>query len=200
MKIQINEKSYKLKPASELTVKEYIKLFSLINEKSGQIQILMAYICSISGINYSEVQKINIDENTIRRTFAYIGQINTPDNIPKVDYFYIKKTGKRIWKNTLNWRSLGVRKLLEDRTYENSLDLAVYLLAVYCDGNYDNENIQEIYSDLQDYRAIDVFGFVVFFLQKLSNGKKSERNYFKKLLRKASINIAKLLNKLQAIA
>jgi len=200
MKIQINEKSYKLKPASELTVKEYIKLFSLINEKSGQIQILMAYICSISGINYSEAQKINIDDHTIRRAFAFIGQINTPDNIPKIDYFYIKKTGKRIWKSNLNWRSLGVRKLLEDRTYDNSLDLAVYLLAVYCDGNYDNENIQEIYSDLQDYRAIDVFGFVVFFLQKLSNGKKSERNYFKKLLRKASINIAKLLNKLQAIA
>ena len=200
MKIQINEKSYKLKPASELTVKEYIKLFSLINEKSGQIQILMAYICSISGINYSEAQKINIDENTIRRAFAYIGQINTPDNIPKVDYFYIKTTGKRIWKSTLNWRSLGVRKLLEDRTYDNSLDLAIYLLAIYCDGNYDNENIQEIYNDLQDYRANDVFGFVVFFLQKLSNGKKSEPNYFKKLLTKASINTAKLLNKLQAIA
>ena len=200
MKIQINEKSYKLKPASELTVKEYIKLFSLINEKSGQIQILMAYICSISGINYSEAQKINIDENTIRRAFAYIGQINTPDNIPKVDYFYIKKTGKRIWKSTLNWRSLGVRKLLEDRTYENSLDLAIYLLAIYCDGNYDNENIQEIYNDLQDYRANDVFGFVVFFLQKLSNGKKSEPNYLKKLLTKASINTAKLLNKLQATA
>jgi len=200
MKIQINEKSYKLKPASELTVKEYIKLFSLINEKSGQIQILMAYICSISGINYSEAQKINIDENTIRRAFAYIGEINTPDNIPKVDYFYIKKTGKRIWKSTLNWRSLGVRKLLEDRTYDNSLDLAIYLLAIYCDGNYDNENIQEIYNDLQDYRANDVFGFVVFFLQKLSNGKKSEPNYLKKLLTKASINTAKLLNKLQAIA
>lgn len=198
MKIKINSKSHKIKPASEMTVKEYILLFDGIEKEISSLEILIKYISITLDIKYNHVADINIDENTLRRLFAYVGEILTIEDMPESLLFYHKKTGKTLYQSSLNWRTIGVRKLLEERKTENPMEQAVYLLAVYVSGDYDHENIEKIYDELQNYNAISVFSFVIFFFMKLLNGKGSGTNFLKMLRKKVSTNIAKLLNKSQA--
>ena len=198
MKIEISGKKYEIKTASELTVKEYVYFFSGITETSKESDIFIRYISAVTGLDFLNVCKIDIDEHSIRRMLAYVGEIKNPMQLNTIDYFYIKNTGRKLYQKNVNWRSLGTRKMLEDKHLETGLELAVYLLAIYIDGTYDNENIEQIYSDLQNYNAISVFGFVWFFFQKLQNGKKQETNFLKMLMTKAAINTAKLLSKLRA--
>lgn len=195
MKIKINNKSYKIKPASEMTVKEYISLFDGLEEETSSLEMLIKYISITLNIKYNHVADINIDGNTLRRLFAYVGEITSIEDIPESKEFYHKKTGKTIYQKSLNWRTIGVRKLLEDRKTDNYSEQIVYLLAIYLSDDYDNEKIEEIYSELQDYNALDVFGFVIFFFKKLQNGKSSGKNYLRRLLKKVSISIAKPLSK-----
>jgi hypothetical protein len=63
--------------------------------------------------------------------------------------------------------------MIEDRQAANQLELAVYLLAIYIDGKYDQESIEAIYTDLLNYNAISVYSFVIFFFKSLMNGKVS---------------------------
>lgn len=200
MKVKINNKNHEIKTASELTVKEYIQFFDIVNENSGNIEKLAAYISVLTGENYFNVQNIKFDSHSLRRLSSYIGEIQQPEKMRIIDNFYYKKTGKRIFQKLVNWRALGVRSLLELRKTDNSLELAVYLLAIIISGDFDSEKIEEIYNELQEYNAISVFGFAIFFLLRLSNGKKSDPNYLNLLLIKVSINIQKLLNKFQVIA
>jgi len=195
MKIEINKKKHEIKPASELTVKEYIDFFSKISPGAGNFEALICYISVITGLDYQDIDKIDIDNNSIRRLSAYVGKIYAPNEFQSLDYFYHKKTGKRIYKASLNWRTMGVRKLIEERKTENQLELAVYLLAVYVAGNYDNEKIEEIYNELMAYNAASVYGFIIFFFKGLLTGRKSGNNFFKRLKKKAFTSIAKLLSK-----
>lgn len=191
MKIQINKKDYKIKPASEMSVQEYITFFGKLSEEPTQFEVLIAYVSAITGLNYTDIEKINIDDNSIRRLMVYIGEIQAPNQIKTIDYFYHKKSGKRIYQKTLEWRTFGARKLLEEKRTDNQLELAVYLLAVYVAGNYDAEKIEEIYSELMDYNAVSVFGFVIFFFKRLANGAIQEKSYLKRLILKVFTNILK---------
>ena len=195
MKITINKKDYKIKPASEMTVSEYSNFFGSISEKPGQMEIIICYISAITGLEYQQITSVNIDENSLRRIMAYIGTIETPATIKTIDTFYYKKTGKKYYQKNINWRTLGVRKLMEDRKEENQLNLACYQLAVYISGNYDNEKIEQIYSELQSYNSISVYGFILFFFKNLMSGEKSEQSYLKRLMKKVSINIRTLFNR-----
>lgn len=195
MKIKINNKIHKIKPASELTVKEYIEIFDKLEDKANHLEVLIIYLSVTLNLKYGHIADININEVSIKRLLAYIGQIPQAKDIPVSKEFYYKKTGKIIYQDSLNWRSIGVRKLLEDRKEENQLKFAVYLLAVYLSANYDNEKIEKIYQKLQDYNAVDVFGFVIFFFKKLHNGKSSGKGSFRMLLRNLRTNTVKPLNK-----
>jgi hypothetical protein len=195
MKIKINNKNHKIRPATEMTVKEYIALFDGMGKELSGLEMLIRYISITTGLSYKNIADININEPTIRRLFAYVGEISQAKDMPEIKEFYYKKTAKTLYQKSLNWRTIGVRKLLEERKTENQLKLAVYLLAIYISKDYDNEKIEEIYQELQDYNAISVLSFVIFFFKKLHPGRKPDRSFLKMLKRKANINTAKQSSK-----
>ncbi len=197
MKIKINSKNYKIKPASELTVKEYAQYFDSLKDDSGNLERLICYITAITGLKYNNVADININEPTIRRLFAFIGDIQQANDIPINKEFYYKRTGKVLYQKTVNWQTIGARKLLEERKTDSTIEQVVYLLAVYLSDDYDNEKVEEIYQELQDYNAIDVLSFVVFFFKRLSNGKHLGRNFLRRPRIRVSTSTAKRLSKLQ---
>ena len=191
MNIKINNKDYEIKPADQLTVKEYVDFFSRIGDKASEIEVLICYIATITGLSYKSVADVSIFGTSIRRLMAYIGTIQQANEIPISKEFYHKRTGKTLYQNTVNWRSLGARKLLEDRAADTQIEQAVYLLAVYISGDYDDDKINKIYEELQDYNAIDVLSFVIFFFKKLMIGEKPDKNFLQRLRKKVGISILK---------
>lgn len=191
MKIKINNKSHKIKPASEMTVKEYILLFDGLEKEISGLEMLIKYISITTRTKYNHVSDIDINQTTIRRLFAYIGEILQAKDIPESKEFYYKRTGKTLYRKLVNWRTIGARKLLEDRKTDNQLEQVVYLLSIYLQDDYDNEKIEVIYNELQDYNAIDVFSFVIFFFKSLHLGKSSGRSFLKMLRKKVNINTVK---------
>lgn len=205
MNIEINNKKYKIKPASELTVKEYIDFFGNISQEPSQMEVIICYIAALTGLSFKEITSVSIDDNSLRRISVYIGQIKGPNDLETKFSFYYRETAKYLYKETLNWRTLGARKLKEDReklienpeSVKSQLELAVYLLAVYVSGNFDAEEIEKIYKNLYKYNAFNVFGFIVFFFKGLSNGKISGINFLRMLATKAGIYILQKLKKLR---
>lgn len=191
MKIKINNKNHKIKPASEMTIKEYVDLFNGMEKELSGLEVLMRYISITTKTKYNHVADISINSITIRRLFAYIGDILQAKDIPTSKEFYYKRTGKMLYQKSVNWRTIGARKLLEERKTDSHVEQVVYLLAVYISNDYDNEKVEEIYNELQDYNAIDVLSFVVFFFKKLYHGKNSGRNFLKKQRIKANTNTVK---------
>ncbi len=195
MKVKINNKNHKIKPSSELTVKEYTQYFDSLKDDSGNLEKLICYIVAITGLKYNHVADIDINETTIRRLFAYIGEIPQAKDMPESKEFYYKRTGKTLYQKSVNWRTIGVRKLLEERKTDDPLDQVVYLLAIYLSNDYDHQKIEEIYKELQDYNAVDVLSFVIFFFKKLYPGRNYDRSFLKMQPRKANTNTVKRLSK-----
>ncbi len=124
---------------------------------------------------------------------AYIGDINPIEKIDRLDLFSYE--GELINAKDIVYRSLGVRLMLEKKKFNNAAEQAVYMLAINIDGNYDADKTNVIYDKLMNYRAADVFGFMVFFYLNFLNGNKQGLRFSKMLFRKVKINIAKLLSK-----
>lgn len=194
MRITIDKKNYKIKPATELTVKEYNKFFSTISGTSNS-EYLICYLGVITGLEFSRLNSFNIDDNSFRRLIFYIGQILQPNEIPVSKEFLYRKKSITLNQKSVNWRTLGVRKFLEEKKECNQIEQTVYLLAIYLAKDYDSEKIEEIYQELQDYNAIEVISFSVFFFKKLFNGQKSVTNFLRMLLIKALIKIARRLKR-----
>jgi hypothetical protein len=189
MNVEINNQKYRIKPASELTVNEYIKFFSIISVEPKEKEVIICYLAAITGLDFKEINSVSMDSHSLRRLSVYIGPIHWIDKIENCHYFYYRKTAKRIYKENLNWRTLGVRRMIEDRQASNQLELAVYLLAIYIDGKYDQESIEEIYNDLLNYNAISVYSFIIFFFTNLMNGKISVLSSIRLQAIRALINI-----------
>lgn len=189
MNIAINNQKYRIKPATELTVKEYITFFTTISPEPKEKEVIICYLAAITGLEFKEINSVSMDSHSLRRLSVYIGPIKWIDKMENCHYFYYRKLSKRIYKETLNWRTLGARRMIEDRQSSNQLELAVYLLAIYINGKYDQEAIEEIYNDLMSYNAISVFSFVIFFFKRLMNGKVSGIESIRLHLIKALINI-----------
>lgn len=194
MKVKINNITYKIKPASELNISEYVKIFEGLDSKNN-LEVLIRYIAVTTGNIYKDVANIDMNQKTISRLFAYIGKASLATEIPENKEFYHKKSGKTLYQKSVDWQTLGVRKLFEDRKAESQIEQAVYLLAVYLSNDYDSEKIEEIYIELQDYNAIDVLSFIIFFFKKLHHGKNSGSNFFQRLRKKVSTNTPKQLSK-----
>jgi hypothetical protein len=188
MNIRINKKKHTIKPASELTISEYIEFFEKFKPETKSIGVMVNYLTVTLKLDYLTIANLGIDKNTARRFFAYIGEIQEASKIEVSDQFYYKRTGKVFYQKSMNWRTAGVMQLIEERNETNQTKLAVYLLAVYISQDYDVEKISRIYEELQDYRAIDVLSFVIFFFKKLYNGKKQKTNFFRRLLSRRNTN------------
>lgn len=195
MEVQISNKSYPVKFSSQLTAGEYIAYMDSLNDDSGTFEQLINYLSITTETEVSNVAQINIDDDSIRMLSAYIGVVPQINEFPELDQFYYKRKGRTIYKKSLNWRTLGARKMLEERGIENSLEQSVYLLSVYVSGDYDSENIELIYNELLDYEASKVFGFVVFFFTKLMSGSKPDRSGWLMRQIKAFISILGLSKK-----
>lgn len=195
MNIKINKKTYKIKPANQLTIKEYLTYFTMIKPDSNYLEKLICYLCAITGLKYNHVADINIEYDDIRRIFAYIGDILQANEVPESRVFYHRKSGKTLYQKSVNWRSIGARKMLEDRKAETQIEQAVYLLAIYINGKYDAEKIEEIYHELQDYNAIEVLSFSIFFFKSLYSGKKQGGIFLKRLLKNRFTSIVKQSSK-----
>ena len=189
MNVEINKQKYRIKPATELTVKEYISFFSNISKEPKEKEVIICYLAAITGLDFKEINSVSMDSHSLRRLLVYIGPIKCIDQMQNCHYFYYRKLSKRIYKENLNWRTLGVRRMIEDRQATNQLELAVYLLAIYINGKYDQEAIEEIYNDLLTYNAISVYSFVIFFFKNLMNGKVSVLSSIRLRVIKALINI-----------
>jgi hypothetical protein len=189
MNIKINNKDYKIKSALELTVKEYVEIFNGITEESSQYDILIRYISVVTGLPYRNVADISISPNSIRRLFAYIGEIPQVKDMPELKQFYYKRKGRMLYRSYENWRTLGVMRMIEQKKVDTQIEQAVYLLAIYLTEDYDNDKVNKVYEDLQSYNAIEVLGFIIFFFKNLYNGEKTNQNSSKKHKKKASTNI-----------
>jgi len=194
MKVEIDKIKYKVKPATELTVKEYNKFFSTITGGTGS-EYLICYLSVMTGLDFPKLANFNIDEKSFRRLIFFIGQLNQPKDIPESKEFLYRETNQFINRDDVNWRTLGVRKFLEEKKDLNQIEQAVYLLAVYIAKDYDSEKIEKIYLELQEYNAIDVLSFSVFFFKRLFDGQRLGMNFTRKLLKKVLTNTAKRLSK-----
>lgn len=189
MKIKINNKDFEIKPATELTVKEYVDIFR--NSSGNDFEMLIKYISVVTNVPHGDVSKINIDANTIRRLLAYIGKIKKANEIEQTKEFYYRKFGKTLYQKTIDWQTLGARGMIESFQAETQAEQAVYLLAIYIQENYDKDKVDEIYEDLQSYNANEVLGFIVFFFRKLYSGKKKESGFLNRFLKKRKTNTRK---------
>lgn len=167
MKIEINKKEYNVKPITELTISEYVSYMKSIEKSSGNYEQLINYLSVVLGLEVGTLENINISDKSINRLLAYIGTVQPIDIMPPTDKFYYKRKGRTIYRNSTEWRTLGARKMLEERNLKTIFEQSVYLLACYISRDYDYDNIENIYNDLQDYNAIEVYSFIVFFLKRL---------------------------------
>jgi len=195
MEIQINKQPRKIKFSSQLTVGEYIKYYNSLNEESGSYEQLMNYIAVVTGTTYKQVSVVDISDQDILRITAFIGIVPKLEDMEELDSFYYKRAGRTIYKKSLNWRTLGARKMLEEKKLDSALEQAVYLLSCYISKDYDSEKVELIYSELLDYDATLVFGFIVFFFKKLVNGIKPDKNCWLMRKLKAFTNILRLSKK-----
>jgi hypothetical protein len=163
MNIKINNKEYNIKPASELTVKEYVEFMTRVEGETGGFSYLIQYLSVITGLWACDVAQISISKQDIRRITAFIGNV---EEMPEAKEFYYKRSGKTLHRNSLNWQTLGARKMIEESGLDNNLKQTVYLLAVYL-SDYDASRADKIHKELQDYNAFDVFGFALFFFRNL---------------------------------
>jgi len=170
MKIKLNNKSYKIKPAENLTVKEYRDFFSKFDNKKSSLHSVINYLSVVTGLEFGELSKINIDTKTLSRITYYIGSIRPINNLKSVEKFAF--SGQIFEKNKLDWESVGVRLLMSENKSENVIELMTYLLAILIENNFDAEKVNEIYEQLLNENALSVLCFSTFFFQNLLNGLK----------------------------
>ena len=179
MKVKLNDKKYRIKTSSLLTVREHIEFFE------QESQNLITYLSIITGLKFAEIQKCKISDSTINQLSAYIQKV-----YPFEHFWNLKKpsTGMIFHDtyydfNFFDWNTLGVRHALEQKQEKenNITKLAIYTLAVMLsiDNDYDNDVTEMIYNELLDMPYPHVLHCSAFFLKKLQRGRKKEWKLFK---------------------
>lgn len=173
MNITINKQEHKIKFSEQLTAGEYAVYMGSLTKKSGDYDCLIKYISAVTGVSIHDTYTVDMPDESIRRLTSYIGMVKSVDEFERKDSFYYKRKGRHIYATSLHWRTLGARKLLEEKELNNQYEQAIYLLAAYLSDNYDYEQTDKIYSDLLNDDASNVYGFIIFFFNKLRSGSKS---------------------------
>jgi len=168
MRIKLNNREHTIKPASLLTVREYIKL----SEKASYS--LIDYLSVVTGKRFGAIAETKISNRSIKKLYAFIGGVTPFDNFMKQTS--IKRSypfdGKVFNYEDLDYETLGVRMLMEQKAsdIDNIIELVVYLLAVLIEKTYDSEKVEKIYNQLLDANYIDTFEYACFFFKKFKNG------------------------------
>ena len=192
MKISINGKRHSVKPASLMTVKEYIEFFDLWEYGMNDLRLVVLYLSITLKIDMKSILGINISDINIRRLMAYIGQIQDINNLSKIDTsrFVYYNSGKILLRRNMRWRSLGVRLMLQDRKTESPLELMAYFLAILIGGCTDAEKVEKVYANILEHNAVDVFPFAAFFFLRLQNGSNFVTRFLKQIRSLVRINTA----------
>ena len=181
MRIRLNGKKTEIKPASNMTVAEYIEFWKQVKEGDNLFRVTLIYLSIVTGLKFGDVLLDEIDNKTIGKINSYCDVPMLVDKMKISKEFYYGFTGQRFTQE-LNWRAVGVRLLLSQKK-KNELELIVYLLSILITGSYDVGKIDETYHRLLQYNSVDVFSFGTFFLRNLQAGSSKETR-FSRLLKK----------------
>jgi len=193
MKVILNNKKYKIKTSSNLTVKEYIEM-----SKFEQINIAN-YISVVTGLRVLDIAMSSLPLRKTRRLVKYIGKLQTFRQLEKeskkVTMIYFDN--ETIKKEYISYDTLGTRILYEQKAKElyssesseneKMLQLIIYSLAVVLSKNYDASKTNEVYSKLLKCSYLDIFPFAIFFFRKLTNGQNKGRKLLKTLRKAISL-------------
>ena len=202
MKIKLNRKKIRIKPFSNLTVKEYIKFWDSYNaeiEKHKDIKVIrlvMIYLSIITRVDFSNILEDNISDIDILRIYSYIGNPVWISDIERTFSFHYKETGL-ILHQYQKWQAVGTRLMMQEFKSQNVIELTTYLLAIAIQNDFDSEKTNEVYKKLLNYNAIDVLSFAYFFFQKVLNGFTPVNRFLKMRDIIQTMNIRRLFNKLR---
>lgn len=182
MKILINNNPVKLKPANDLTCKEYI---DILNYKNISI---IEYIAYFSGYTPEQVKHSKIKTKDLNKIAYLVGQLQNLES-----FFEIKQIPENIsicgkkyeYKNLIDLcESVGARILyteFEKNKQKVDFENIIYLLAIVLDGSLDNESTNRTYENLLKENYTDCFPYAAFFLAEFQKTSSKELNFFKKL-------------------
>ena len=166
MKIKLNKITHEIKPASELTVKEYLQLAQM--DFKGNIDFVLNYLSITLNVQFSEVLKYKLDNSTLVRIISFIGIIESYEEIKKHELpksFYFAGKIKPVAK--MDVYPVGVRWLIESKTGLNSVEHSVYLLGILLLSEFDRDKAEENYIALLELNYLRVLPLAAFFLKSL---------------------------------
>jgi hypothetical protein len=196
MKIKLNNESFELKHAEDLTINEYLLL-----SKLDSVNIIN-YISTVLGIGFATIADLKFSERDIKLISAYVGSLKSYDyfNTNSTDSFYFGFTGETFYRAKITkHETIGTRMLLEQFKSDNIVELATYLLAIIITNGYDFETVQRNYERLLSENYIRVLSFAAFFLRNFKSGLHKETKSSKLQIMMLLKNIAKKLRRLTII-
>jgi len=176
MKIKLNKITHEIKPASELTVKEYLQLAQM--DFKGNIDFVLNYLSITLNVQFSEVLKYKLDNSTLVRIISFIGIIESYEEIKKHELpksFYFDGKIKPVSK--MDVYPVGVRWLIESKTGLNSVEHSVYLLAILMLNEFDRDKAEENYAALLELNYLRVLPLAAFFLKSLQKITSKEKRF-----------------------
>ena len=177
MNITINDKRYKIRQSNTLTVAEYLALM-----ENSQINIAN-YLQVVTGEDFKTILKTTANENSVRTLKNYIGEIKTAADFANGSFKEFDILGKTYKAKKMDWQAVGTRIMFEQRINktQNMYALAVYILAVLIEGNFEAEASEEVYQKLLKENYLDVMPSAVFFFAKLNRGYLNDKKLLKVL-------------------
>lgn len=167
MKITLNKHKVKLTTADNLSIEQYLQL----SEKENIT--IIDYLNATTDFKVLDIARTGLSNRHLRRLNNYIGSIKTFEELAKIKQKSIIFEDKLYQRDNLDCLTFGARVMLEARQKEtqNPLKLAVYLLAILIEGNFDADKTDVIYNKLLKLSYIDYLPFAVFFFKRLTIGK-----------------------------
>lgn len=166
MKLKLNNEYYEIKPASELTVKEYLQLAQM--DFKGNIDFVLNYLAITLNVQFSEVLKYKLDNSTLVRILSFIGIIESYEEIKKHELsksFYFDGKIKPVSK--MDIYAVGVRWLMESKIELNNVEHSVYLLSILLLDEFDRDRAESNYNSLLELNYLRVLPLAAFFLKSL---------------------------------
>lgn len=199
IEIKINRSKHSIPAYSELKLSEYKELLKAI--EGNKDFSLMDYISFITDWNYKnlmlqQVKGIELLSGIIGQLLFCRGEnelnITSIEDLPCKDYF---KFGKYIiqLKDTKLKSKIGYRIVIEQRLSKKPsyLEIYQYTLAVIINekinGNFDIDDIEKVYIELEKHNAYDVLSTGAFFFFNIKRGGNRGLSYLNRLKRRILI-------------
>jgi len=185
VKIKLNKITHEIKPASELTVKEYLQFVRIdgqgriiMRNFKGYIDYVLTYLSITLNVKFSEILRYKLDNSTIVRILSFIGIIESYEEIKKHELpksFYFDGKIKQIAK--MDIYPVGVRWLMESKIELNNVEHSVYLLSILLLDEFDRDRAESNYNSLLELNYLRVLPLAAFFLRNLQKIMNKEKKF-----------------------